>query len=161
MVRHIVEIFGTKMVDKRQNLIDHETRVFLDSNKIGRLGTTDLTGQPLVVPICYAVSADCIYSVIDDKPKNVKQRELKRIRNIRKNPKVCLTVDVYSHEWSTLGFVLVQGYATILSSGPDHYKASELLKDKYLQYTNMDFLGRPMIRISPTKIFKWGRLLVN
>lgn len=161
MVRYILEIFGTEMVDKRQNLIDHDTRVFLDSNKIGRLGTTDLSGQPLVVPICYAVSADCIYSVIDNKPKNVKQRELKRIRNIRKNPKVCLTVDVYSDEWSTLGFVLVKGYASILSSGPDHDKASELLKDKYPQYTNMDFVGRPMICISPAKIIKWGRPLVN
>ncbi|MCH9037574.1 MAG: pyridoxamine 5'-phosphate oxidase family protein, partial [Chloroflexi bacterium] len=94
--------------------IEADVRRFLESHRVGRLGTADVKGRPHVVPICYAVGQSRIYSVIDDKPKRVARSRLKRIRNILSNPHVCLTVDTYSDDWRELGFVMVHGRASII-----------------------------------------------
>ncbi len=68
--------------------------------RVGRLATADATGQPLVVPVCYALDADGrhLYSAIDAKPKRT--RQLRRLRNIAANPRVSLVVDEYDEDWS-------------------------------------------------------------
>ena len=131
---------------------------FLASHFVGRLATVDESGQPYVVPVCYATAADRIFIVIDEKPKDVSRRELKRIRNIRTNPRVCLTVDTYSDDWSQLGFVIVRGTAAIVTSGPDHDAAVPLLRARYRQYRDLDFGGRAVIVIKPGRVVTWGRV---
>ena len=118
----------------------------------------DISGQPYVVPVCYATGAGRIFIVIDEKPKDVSRRELKRIRNIRTNPRVCLTVDTYSDDWSQLGFVMVRGTAAIVTSGPDHDAAVPLLRARYRQYRDLDFGGRAVIVIKPGRVVTWGRV---
>ena len=61
---------------------------FISDGRVGRLGTADATGQPLVVPFCYAWDGAALFSAIDAKPKRAAGGELKRIRNIAANPKV-------------------------------------------------------------------------
>ena len=129
---------------------------FLESHSVGRLATVDKEGQPYVVPVCYAVGEDRIFSVIDEKPKDVSRRELKRIRNIRTNPWVCLTVDTYSEDWSKLGYVMVRGTASIVTSGEEHEAAMPLLRARYRQYEELDFEGRPVIVIEPRRVVVWG-----
>ena len=131
---------------------------FLGDHKVGRLGTADASGVPHVVPICYAATESRVYSVIDEKPKSVAQDKLKRIRNIRANPRVCLTVDEYSDDWSQLGFVMVHGIASIIYSGPEHQSAAELLRDRYRQYEGMDMTDRPILAITPERVVTWGRI---
>ena len=131
---------------------------FLEGHKVGRLGTADASGKPHVVPICYAATESRVYSVIDEKPKSVAQDKLKRIRNIRANPQVCLTVDEYSDDWSQLGFVMVHGVASIIYSGSEHESAAELLRNRYRQYVGMDMTNRPILTITPERIVTWGRV---
>lgn len=138
--------------------IEADVRRFLESHRVGRLGTADVEGRPHVVPICYAVGQSRIYSVIDDKPKRVARSRLKRITNILSNPHVCLTVDTYSDDWRELGFVMVHGRASIIYSGPEHEEALELLRQRYDQYRDMDIEGRPVVCIEPERIVKWGRV---
>ena len=99
-----------------------------------------------------------VYSVIDEKPKDVSRRELKRIRNIRVNPRVCLTVDTYSDDWSRLAYVMIRGEATIVASGPEHDDAASLLRLRYPQYRDLDFTGRSVVVIAPSRVVVWGRV---
>ena len=131
---------------------------FLESHFVGRLATVDEGGRPYVVPVCYAANSMRIFSVIDEKPKDVSRREMKRIRNIRTNPWVCLTVDTYSEDWSELGYVMVRGTASIVTSGGEHEAAIPLLRARYRQYRKLDFEGRAVIVIEPRRVVVWGRV---
>lgn len=138
--------------------IEGDVRKFLEHHRVGRLGTSDADGRPYVVPICYAAAEERVYSVIDDKPKRVARNQLKRIRNILSNPHVCLTVDKYSDNWNELGFVMVHGVASIIYSGGEHETAASLLRQRYVQYQEMDMTDRPILSITPTRISRWGKL---
>lgn len=137
---------------------EERVAAFLESHFVGRLATVDEEGQPYVVPVCYAASAERIFSVIDEKPKDVSRRELKRIRNIRTNPWVCLTVDTYSEDWSELGYVMVRGKASIVASGEEHEASIPLLRARYRQYRELDFEERAVIVIEPRRVVVWGRV---
>ena len=51
---------------------------FIAEGRVGRLGTADASGQPLVVPICYAFDGESLFSAIDAKPKTPGPRGLRR-----------------------------------------------------------------------------------
>jgi PPOX class probable F420-dependent enzyme len=96
---------------------------------------------------------------IDEKPKSVPDHELKRVRNIRANPRVAVVVDDYSEDWSKLVYVLISGTAEIISSlenASEHKRAVELLREKYLQYRSMKLEERPIIKITPVRIKRWA-----
>ena len=129
----------------------------LREGRVGRLGTVDPSGQPLVVPVCYAFDGRVCYSAIDTKPKRVAGRALARIRNIEANPRVSLTVDHYDEEWARLRYVIVQGHAALLSAGDELARGVDLLRDKYAQYRAMGLSRESglVIRIEPERILAW------
>jgi len=130
---------------------------FISAARVGRLGTSDAAGQPLVVPICYAFDGECLFSVIDAKPKSTRPERLKRVRNIRENPKVCVVIDDYDEDWSRLRHVILQGEADLLTEGPDFTRGVDLLLAKYPQYRAMT-LDRErglMIKVRPAKVTDW------
>src|SRR5438552_5827054 len=88
---------------------------FIAEGRVGRLGPADASGQPLVVPICYAFDGESLFSAIDAKPKTGRPEELKRIRNIRETAKVSVVIDRYDEDWSRLRYVIVQGRAELLT----------------------------------------------
>ena len=126
------------------------------SARIGHLATSDKSGQPHVVPICFAFDGTDFFSPIDEKPKRTAPRKLKRLKNIRENPRVSLVIDRYDEEWTKLGYVLVFGTARILSRGQKHRDAVRLLRSKYRQYRSMAIQERPMIVIRPSRVISWG-----
>ncbi|HKP86687.1 MAG TPA: TIGR03668 family PPOX class F420-dependent oxidoreductase [Blastocatellia bacterium] len=137
--------------------VDDRTRHFICEHRVARLATADGGGRPSVVPICYAFDGESFYSSIDEKPKAVKERGLKRVRNIEANPHVSLVIDDYSEDWSNLVYAHVSGLAEIiLPGGDEHARAVALLRDKYPQYRSMAIDGRMMIKITPTRIKRWG-----
>ena len=127
------------------------------SARIAHLATADRSGQPHVVPICFGFDGKCFYSPIDEKPKQTPPAKLKRLRNIRENPRVSLVVDHYEEDWSKLCYVLITGTARILQSGETHHRAVTLLRKKYSQYRRMRIDVRPMIVVMPKRITVWGR----
>lgn len=108
--------------------------------------------------MCFALLGQRIYIPIDEKPKRAAPLELKRVRNIRENPPVALVVDRYDEDWSKLGYVLVQGTATLLESGEEHRRAIGLLRERYPQYRSMALEGRPVIAIQVERVTAWGDL---
>jgi PPOX class probable F420-dependent enzyme len=131
---------------------------FIGAARVGRLGTVDPGGQPLVVPICYAFDGSALFSAIDGKPKKAGGRGLKRIRNIEGNPRVSVAIDHYDEDWSRLRYVIIQGEAEILESGPDYGRAVAMLVAKYPQYRALpiDPGTGLMIKVTPRSVLSWS-----
>lgn len=129
---------------------------FIRSARLAHLATADKSGRPHVIPICFVFDGKHFYSPIDEKPKRINPRRLKRLRNIEENPQVSLVMDRYDEDWSRLAYVLVLGKARILSRGQTHREAVRLLRRKYPQYRRMALERNPMIAITPKKTVVWG-----
>lgn len=136
--------------------IDQKIAQFIRDHRVARLATVDGDGRPAVIPICYVFDGEQFYSPIDEKPKQVAPRQLKRVRNIETNPHVALVIDDYADDWSKLVYVLVTGLAMIIQPGTDeHERAVGLLRDKYWQYGAMAIDERMVVKITATRIKHW------
>jgi PPOX class probable F420-dependent enzyme len=133
-------------------------RAFIHSGRVAHLATADQKGRPYVIPICYAMDGEYLYSPIDEKPKRTSPQLLKRIRNIRVNPHVSVVVDRYDEDWRKLAYVLINGTAKVLTKGQKHKRAVLLLRRKYPQYRQMAIHERPIIRITLIRSKSWGAL---
>lgn len=130
---------------------------FIAEGRVGRLGTCDLGGRPLVVPICYAFDGERLYSAVDAKPKRGAPGDLRRIRNIRDNAQVSVVIDRYDEDWSRLAWVIIDGLADLLTGGAEFTRGVDLLLAKYPQYGAMR-LERDagmMVRVRPTRVNHW------
>ena len=136
--------------------MDEAEREFLLARRVLRLATVDPGGQPYLVPICFALDGDTLYSAIDEKPKQASPGGLRRLRNVAANPRVALLADRYDEDWSKLGFVLLLGEARILVEGREHRRAIELLRARYTQYRSMDLEARPVLAIRIERATSWG-----
>jgi PPOX class probable F420-dependent enzyme len=137
-------------------LADQERR-FLEAGRVARLATADAGGRPHVVPVCYALMADTVCFTIDEKAKRAGAR-LKRLANLRANPQAALVVDHYDEDWSRLGWVMVQGPAEILATGPEHDRAQASLRLRYPQLVPMRIEGLPVVALRIAHVASWGRL---
>jgi PPOX class probable F420-dependent enzyme len=127
-------------------------------SRVARLATLDETGYPHLVPVCYATDGHAYYSALDAKPKRVPPDRLRRVRNIRANPRVALLFDHYAEDWRQLRYVMVQGRAEMLRDGPEWEAARGLLLAKYPQYHTATPLAErtPMIKITPDRVIEWS-----
>jgi len=136
--------------------VDDDARAFLDRQRVAHLATASADGMPHVVPICFVRMDDRLYVAIDEKPKRRQPGQLRRVRNILANPQVAIVADIYSEDWSRLGFVLVSGRARLLSDGDEHQHAVRALRSKYAQYLGMALDERPVIAIDVERSTSWG-----
>ncbi|MGH6889644.1 MAG: TIGR03668 family PPOX class F420-dependent oxidoreductase [Rhizomicrobium sp.] len=127
---------------------------FLMRRPVGHLASADCRGVPHLVPVCFAVGEGTLYTAIDEKPKS--GRELKRLKNIRENPRVAFLADRYDEDWSRLGWLRLDGTAEILSEGEEFDRAAQQLADRYSQYRRMKFACIIAIRIAGVR--SWGNL---
>jgi PPOX class probable F420-dependent enzyme len=107
-------------------------RALVEEARVARLATLEADGRPHLVPICFALEGDVLYSAVDRKPK--RSRRLQRLENVTRNPRVTLLFDHYEEDWSKLWWVRLRGTARILAEGPEHDHALSLLATKYEQY---------------------------
>ena len=102
--------------------------------RLARLGTVTVDGRPHLVPVCFAVDRELLYSAIDDVKAKTTLR-LRRLENIRLNPGVSLLVDHYAEDWSALWWIRMDGHSRVVDpSSPKHDLACQLLAAKYQQY---------------------------
>jgi len=100
--------------------------------RVARLGTLTPAGRLHLVPICFAMDGEMLYTAVDAKPK--RSRALQRLANLRANPEVCVLVDEWHEDWSLLWWVRLRGRARVLEDGDELARARELLRAKYEQY---------------------------
>lgn len=125
--------------------------------RVGRLATADARGRPLVVPVCFVLEGDAIYSAIDAKPKRDPGRPLRRIRNLEDNPQAALVVDEYDEDWRRLRYVMAEGTTAILSGGDEFAQAVDRLREKYPQYLSLGLARErgAMIKLTIARLISW------
>jgi PPOX class probable F420-dependent enzyme len=109
-----------------------EMRERVAAARVARLATVDAEGRPHLVPVCFALDDDMLYTAVDEKPKRSKR--LKRLENIRAHPEVSVLVDHYEEDWTRLWWVRMDGTATVLERGEEREHALSRLRAKYEQY---------------------------
>ena len=89
-----------------------------------------------------------------------KINQLKRVKNIQKNPNISFLIDTYDDkDWNNLSYLMIQGKARIINMVNDKdtiKQAHSLLSDKYLQYKNTIVgMGDKCIVIDIQKDITW------
>jgi len=121
--------------------------------RVGRLATVGADGRPHVVPICFALEGNTLYTAVDEKPKRT--RRLRRLRDVEANPNVTVLVDHYEEDWSHLWWAQLRGRARIVESGPERERALALLAGKYEQYRAQPPQG-PVIAVEIEERVEWA-----
>jgi len=122
---------------------------------VGRLATADASAQPHLMPVVFATDGRKLYTPIDNKPKRLRPRELKRVRNLLENPKLAFMVDQYDEDWTQLSWLLVRGNGALAENGEPQATGVRLLQEKYAQYETMPLQDCPMIVITPVEVTSW------
>ncbi len=144
----------------RDRLTADEAR-FVKSARVARLGTASEEGQPNVVPVCFEMLSGRVYVGLDSKPKSVEHLRLRRVRNIRANPRVSFLVDRYDEDWGRLGYVMITANATLDIPDTERRGAIGALRAKYPQYVRLLPDDAPVIRVTPVRVSSWGMLNDN
>jgi PPOX class probable F420-dependent enzyme len=128
-------------------------RAFLAEARRATLATITTDGRARLVPICFVVSDEVIWSPIDEKPKSTSDpRALARVRDIDGRPDVTVLVDHWSEDWSELAWLRIDGRAALVGS---EQPVVDALRDKYPQYADHDLEHRPMLRIAIERASSW------
>ena len=134
------------------SLSETDMRERVERARAARLATADQRARPHLVPFCFVLEGDTLYSVVDEKPKRSKR--LKRLANIRANPQVSVLVDHYEDDWSRLWWVRLDGLARVVEETAEHDHAVRLLQDKYEQYRREPPTG-PVMAVRVTNWRGW------
>jgi PPOX class probable F420-dependent enzyme len=120
--------------------------------RVGRLATVTAAGRPHVVPCCFVLDDDTVFSAVDAKPKST--LALRRLDNLQAHPAASLLVDHYSDDWSALWWVRLDGDGRVVSGGAERDRAIALLTGKYEQYVATPPPG-PVIALDVTAWRSW------
>lgn len=106
-----------------------------------RLATLGPDG-PQLVPIVFAWHESRLWTPVDAKPK--RQRELARVRNVRRDPRVGVLLDHYDADWSRLWWLRLEGVAALVGApDPRLEGAAGALRAKYPQYDSVALFRDP------------------
>ena len=129
-----------------------EARRLFAAARVARLATADAAGRPHLVPIVFAVAGDDVFSAVDAKPKRT--TALRRLDNVRQNPRVALLADHYDDsDWDALWWVRAEGEARVLE-GDDAAPGLALLAERYAQYRAEPPAG-PLLAVAVTRWSGW------
>jgi PPOX class probable F420-dependent enzyme len=133
-------------------------RARVEAARVARLATIDADGRPHLVPICFVLVGETLFSAVDEKPKRTKR--LRRLDNIRARPAVTVLVDHYDEDWSRLWWIRLRGEARVIERGPERERPLALLVGKYEQYRDEPPTG-PVIAIELQEWRGWSAETVS
>jgi PPOX class probable F420-dependent enzyme len=119
--------------------------------RVCRVATAAADGKPHVVPVCHVMNGGKIYFGSD--------KNARKVANLRENPRISLTIDLYSEDWSQLRGVMVMGTVNLIERGSRFKQARARLYAKYPQYPEEAALGASdsaIVEVTPTNVFSWG-----
>jgi PPOX class probable F420-dependent enzyme len=135
------------------DLKPEESKARLAGARVARLATVGEGGQPHLVVFVFATAGNQIVHAVDHKPKST--MALKRIANIRTNPRVSVLVDHYSDAWEELWWVRADGTARIVEDDQEREEPVRLLVEKYRQYRERPPAG-PVIVVDVERWSGWS-----
>jgi PPOX class probable F420-dependent enzyme len=128
-----------------------EARRRFADGRVARLATVASDGRPRVVPCCFVLAGDVVYSAVDEKPKS--SPDLARLKDMAVHPDVTFVVDHYDEDWDEVWWARVRGRART-ASGDEERTAVALLRDKYPQYQSHQ-LAR-VVAVDVTEVRGWS-----
>jgi PPOX class probable F420-dependent enzyme len=131
---------------------DEARRRFVDA-RVAVLATVDPTPAPHVVPVTFVVDGDTVWTAVDGKPK--RSTRLRRLANIRANPRTSLLVQHWDEDWELLWWVRADGTAVITDDPDTLDRVVRLLRRKYDQYDGVSVDG-PVIEITVHNWREWS-----
>jgi PPOX class probable F420-dependent enzyme len=121
------------------------------------LATTGADGAARLVPLCFILADDGLWSPLDEKPKAVGDpRDLARVRDIAARPRVTLLVDRWSEDWTQLTWLRVLGTATLVEPADVPPGIVPALRAKYPPYRDQRLEALPMVRITIDRVVRWA-----
>ena len=124
---------------------------FVARERVCRVATSSAQGQPHLVPVCHVVAGGKVYiGSANDGAK---------VRNLRANARITVTVDLYSDHWGSLKGVMIQGRGKLIERGPGFQRARKKLYAKYAQYAKEAAIAPSdsvIIEVTPKHVYAWG-----
>ncbi|MGZ4427041.1 MAG: TIGR03668 family PPOX class F420-dependent oxidoreductase [Nocardioidaceae bacterium] len=129
-----------------------EMRRLVDAAPVGELATVGADGRPHVVPVCFVLVGDTIYSAVDHKPKSTQR--LRRIRNLLETGHAAVLVHHYEADWSRLWWVRMDGVGRVVEGDAEVSRVLAGLGGKYPQYVDHPPRG-PVLAVDITVWTSW------
>jgi nitroimidazol reductase NimA-like FMN-containing flavoprotein (pyridoxamine 5'-phosphate oxidase superfamily) len=123
----------------------------IERERVCRVATASKTRVPHLVPVCHVL--------LDGKIYFASGNHARKIQNLKTNPRVAITIDLYSDDWFNLKGVMVQGETRFIARGPRFRKIRAALYKKYPQYPDeaaLEASDSVMVEVTPTHVFSWG-----
>ena len=124
---------------------------WFDRERICRVASANKHGMPHLVPVCQVVNDGKIYYA--------SASDGRKALNLIDNPRVAVTIDIYSDDWTHIKGATVQGTTRVFDRGPRFRKIRALLYRKYPQYARdatLDEKDSVIIEVTPVRVFTWG-----
>jgi PPOX class probable F420-dependent enzyme len=131
-------------------------RALIDETRRATLATVASDGRPRLVPICFVLVDEVLWSPLDEKPKVLADvRSLARVRDILERSEVSVLVDHWSEDWSELGWLRLLGIARLVEPADVPSEVIAALREKYPQYLDHELEHRPALRIGVETVARW------
>src|SRR3989442_7328603 len=91
----------------------------IERERVCRVATDGRRGMPHLVPVCQVVAGGKIYFASGN--------DGRKALNLAENPRVAVTVDLYSEDWTHIKGVMVQGRARLIARGTAFRRIRALL----------------------------------
>jgi PPOX class probable F420-dependent enzyme len=130
-----------------------EIQKFLAGRYIAVLATVQPDGSPLAMPMWFLPDPSVITMLSVD--------NLQKVKNLRRDPRACVTVETSAASGSDGRGVIVAGRAEFLSDGPERRAIVERFHARYPELRK-HWGGLPMpanrvmFRITPQRVGSWG-----
>jgi PPOX class probable F420-dependent enzyme len=124
----------------------------VEEARVARLATVGPEGRPHVIPVCFVLLGDTVFTAVDHKRK--RSRRLRRLTNIEACPDCSLLIDEYDDDWSRLWWVRLDGRGRVAEDG-EAATAVLALADKYPPY-RADPPAGPVIAIDVLSWSGWA-----
>ena len=120
---------------------------FLESLEESRLATVN-DSMPHVKPVSYIFDSDFFYVATD--------YETRTYKNLKKNPKVALVIDIYKH--GDHKSICIQGNTTIIENGEKFSNIYKKFNEKFEWVRNEPWKENeaPFLEIKPITKISWG-----
>jgi PPOX class probable F420-dependent enzyme len=126
---------------------------FLDTKHVVVLATVQADGAPLAMAMWFLHDPAALTMIsVDNLPK---------VRNLRRDPRVCVVAEASDAMGSAGRGVVVQGRVEFLADGPERRALVDCFHAKYPELQH-HWKGRPMppnrvmFRIVPGRVLAWG-----